>query len=121
MQKILKFLKLFLLISSICFFSNCSIIKLNQSSSYNQDDWNAEGYYGFDNYKTVIGNKFMIATSEKIASEVGAKILKEGGNAIDSAIAVQMVLNVIEPQSSGIGGGLFLIYHDHKTKKKSLF
>jgi gamma-glutamyltranspeptidase/glutathione hydrolase len=121
MQKILKFLKLFLLISSICFFSNCSIIKLNQSSSYNQDDWNAEGYYGFDNYKTVIGNKFMIATSEKIASEVGAKILKEGGNAIDSAIAVQMVLNVIEPQSSGIGGGLFLIYHDHKTKKNLYF
>ncbi|MFM7557872.1 MAG: gamma-glutamyltransferase [Alphaproteobacteria bacterium] len=85
------------------------------------DEWVGDGYSGFENYQTVIGKKYMIATSEKIASEVGAEILKKGGNAVDSAIATQMVLNVIEPHSSGIGGGLFLLYYDNKTKKTIYF
>ncbi|MFZ9180606.1 MAG: gamma-glutamyltransferase [Rickettsiales bacterium] len=85
------------------------------------NEWAGDAYSGFADYKSVIAKNYMISSSEKIASEVGAEILKQGGNAIDSAIAVQMVLNVIEPHSSGIGGGLFLLYYDHKTKKTIYF
>ena len=54
----------------------------------------------------------MIAAAHPAAAEAGARILAEGGGAIDAAIAAQMVLGLVEPQSSGIGGGGFLLYHD---------
>ena len=54
----------------------------------------------------------MVAAANPLAVEAGAAILAEGGSAIDAMIAVQMVLNLVEPQSSGIGGGAFLVYHD---------
>ncbi|MBU6140596.1 MAG: gamma-glutamyltransferase [Proteobacteria bacterium] len=72
-------------------------------------------------YSAVSGQNFMIATADKVASEVGAEILAKGGNAVDATIAAQMVLNVVEPESSGIGGGLFLLYFDAKTKKTLYF
>ncbi len=92
--------------------TNCSNITNNKF--YNNDNWQGDQYSGFSEYKEIIANDYMISTSEKTASEVGAEILARGGTAIDSAIASQLVLNVIEPHSSGIGGGLFLLYH-HKT------
>ena len=54
----------------------------------------------------------MIAAAHPAAAEAGARILKAGGDAIDAAIAAQMVLGLVEPQSSGIGGGGFLLYYD---------
>ena len=54
----------------------------------------------------------MIAAAHPTAAEVGARILEEGGDAIDAAIAAQMVLGLVEPQSSGVGGGGFLLYYD---------
>ncbi len=101
---------------TLFFLTSCISVK-----NHNNDEWVGDAYSGFADYKSVIGKNYMIATSEKVASEVGAEILKKGGNAIDSAIAVQMVLNVIEPHSSGIGGGLFLVYYDNKTKKTIYF
>jgi gamma-glutamyltranspeptidase/glutathione hydrolase len=61
--------------------------------------------------------KAMVATAHPLASRAGVEILKAGGNAIDAMVAVQMVLNVVEPQSSGIGGGCFILYHDAKSSK----
>jgi gamma-glutamyltranspeptidase / glutathione hydrolase len=58
--------------------------------------------------------KWMVAAANPLASEVGAAILKAGGSAVDAAIAVQMVLTLVEPQSSGIGGGAFLVHFDGK-------
>ena len=95
------------------------IVSCTANKSYNE--WQGEGFSGFDSYKVVTAKNYMISSSENLASEVGAKILAKGGNAIDAAIASQMVLNVIEPHSSGIGGGLFLIYYDAKTKKTIYF
>lgn len=50
-----------------------------------------------------------VAAANPLAAAAGARILREGGNALDAAVAVQMVLNLVEPQSSGIGGGAFLM------------
>jgi gamma-glutamyltranspeptidase/glutathione hydrolase len=53
-----------------------------------------------------------VAAANPLAAEAGLRILREGGSAVDAAIAVQMVLTLVEPQSSGIGGGAFLLHHD---------
>ena len=59
----------------------------------------------------------MVSAAHPLAARTGVDILRQGGNAIDATVAVQMVLNVVEPQSSGIGGGCFILYHDAKTKR----
>ncbi len=61
--------------------------------------------------------KHMVVSANPYASQIGLKILKKGGSAIDAAIAMQMVLNLVEPQSSGIGGGGFLLYFNEENKK----
>ncbi|UTY55807.1 gamma-glutamyltransferase [Massilia sp. erpn] len=58
--------------------------------------------------------KYMVAAANPHASEAGYQMLKQGGAAIDAAIATQLVLTLVEPQSSGIGGGAFLMYYDGK-------
>ncbi|AOK17883.1 gamma-glutamyltransferase [Burkholderia cepacia] len=58
---------------------------------------------------------FMIAAANPLATQAGYDMLKAGGTAIDAAIATQMVLALVEPQSSGIGGGAFLLYFDGKA------
>ena len=59
--------------------------------------------------------KFMVSSANPLAAQAGRQILLSGGNAIDAAIATQMVLTLVEPQSSGIGGGAFLMYFNSKT------
>ena len=56
--------------------------------------------------------RFMVATANPLASGAGQQVLQAGGSALDAAIAVQMVLTLVEPQSSGIGGGGFLMHWD---------
>ena len=64
---------------------------------------------------------FMVVAANPLAAEAGAEILKAGGSAIDAAITVQLVLNIVEPQSSGIGGGTFIVHWDqfHNAAKHS--
>ena len=57
---------------------------------------------------------FAVAAANPLATDAGYQILLAGGSAIDAAIAVQMVLTLVEPQSSGIGGGAFILHHDGK-------
>ena len=55
---------------------------------------------------------FAVAAAHPLAADAGYQVLRAGGSAVDAAIAVQMVLTLVEPQSSGIGGGAFLLHHD---------
>jgi gamma-glutamyltranspeptidase / glutathione hydrolase len=58
----------------------------------------------------------MVVAAEPLAARVGRDILRSGGNAIDAAIAAALVLNLVEPQSSGVGGGGFLVYYAAKSR-----
>jgi gamma-glutamyltranspeptidase/glutathione hydrolase len=60
------------------------------------------------------GRKYMVAAANPLAAEAGYQMLKKGGSAMDAAIATQLVLNLVEPQSSGIGGGAFIMHFDGK-------
>jgi gamma-glutamyltranspeptidase / glutathione hydrolase len=63
----------------------------------------------------------MVAAADPRAVEAGLKILREGGTAIDAAIAVHTVLGLVEPQSSGIGGGAFMVYYDYEDDALTVF
>ncbi|MBN8531397.1 MAG: gamma-glutamyltransferase, partial [Alphaproteobacteria bacterium] len=76
---------------------------------------------GFTAKKVAIGHKQMVSAANPYASEAARTMLRKGGNAIDAAIAAQLALNVVEPQSSGIGGGAFLLYYDAKTRKVHVY
>ncbi len=61
---------------------------------------------------TATAAHYMAAAANPLAAQTGRDILRAGGSAVDAAIAMQMVLTLVEPQSSGIGGGAFLLYWD---------
>jgi len=64
---------------------------------------------------TGAATKDMVAAANPLAAQAGREILAAGGSAVDAAAAVQLVLNLVEPQSSGIGGGAFMVFWDGKT------
>lgn len=66
--------------------------------------------------KVVYASKYMVATANPLASKAGCEVLKSGGSAVDAAVAVQAVLGLVEPQSSGIGGGAFMLHFDAKNR-----
>ncbi|MDB3867424.1 gamma-glutamyltransferase [Gammaproteobacteria bacterium] len=71
----------------------------------------------FASRSEVIGQNGMVATSHPLATQIGLDILKQGGTAIDAAIAANIALGLMEPTGNGIGGDLFAIVWDSKTQK----
>jgi gamma-glutamyltranspeptidase/glutathione hydrolase len=64
---------------------------------------------------------YMVTAANPIATQAGADVIEQGGNAIDAMVAVQLMLGLVEPQSSGIGGGAFLVYWDNDKQKLTTF
>ncbi|MBV0890860.1 gamma-glutamyltransferase [Paracoccus sp. Z118] len=65
--------------------------------------------------RPVTAGNWMVSAAHPLAVEAGAKILETGGSAADAMVAVQAVLGLVEPQSSGLGGGAFLVWHDSSS------
>jgi gamma-glutamyltranspeptidase/glutathione hydrolase len=98
----------------------CLAAAIAQAQSPTQDK-SPEFPSGWTPKKAVTATRAMIATANPLATEAGFRILKQGGSATDAAIAAQMVLNLVEPQSSGIGGGAFIVHYEkHGDKVEAL-
>lgn len=63
----------------------------------------------------------MVVAAEPDAAQAGMNVLRRGGTAIDAAVAIQATLSLVEPQSSGIGGGAFMLYYDASTGKVTAY
>ncbi len=63
----------------------------------------------------------MVVAANPLAAEAGLAVLRDGGNAIDAMVTVQLVLGLVEPQSSGLGGGSFLVYFDAAANRLTTF
>jgi len=77
-----------------------------------REDREPEAATGLAQKQSVSGQKFMVAAANPYAAKAGKEILIRGGSSIDAAIAIQAVLTLVEPQSSGIGGGAFIMHFD---------
>ncbi len=91
------------------------------STAQTADSVAPEAASGVSQKELVESSKFMVAAANPIATQAGYDVLKAGGSAIDALVAVQMMLGLVEPQSSGIGGGAFVVYYDAKSKKLTTF
>ncbi|MAL84312.1 MAG: gamma-glutamyltransferase, partial [Idiomarina sp.] len=76
-----------------------------------------EAATGFSEKTAATANKYMVAAANKHAVDAGYHVLEKGGSAVDAAVAVQSMLGLVEPQSSGIGGGAFILYWDNNENK----
>jgi gamma-glutamyltranspeptidase/glutathione hydrolase len=75
-----------------------------------------EAATGYSEKKAFVADDYMVVSANPYASWTGKNIIEKGGSAIDAAIAVQAMLTLTEPQSSGIGGGAFILYWDNASK-----
>src|SRR6187455_356171 len=76
-----------------------------------------EGASGWTDRKPVAARRFLAATANPHATDAAYAVLVRGGSAVDAAIAAQLVLGLTEPQSSGLGGGAFVLVHSARTHK----
>ena len=100
------------------FFLGCpvmAVLLLFSTVSIAQNQVQPENTVEINSKAAIKTEREMVVAAHPLAAEAGADILKKGGTAIDAMIAVQMVLNLVEPQSSGIGGGAFLLFHDAQS------
>jgi gamma-glutamyltranspeptidase/glutathione hydrolase len=80
-----------------------------------------EAATGWQDRGEVTARRYMVVAANPLAAQAGREILSAGGGAVDAAVAVQMVLTLVEPQSSGVGGGGFLMHWDAGGRKVEAF
>ncbi len=89
-----------------------SLLILTSCSTGQIIDRTPEGASGLVPQQLVRAESYMVAAANPYAAKAGQRVLQRGGSAIDAAIAINMVLTLVEPQSSGLGGGSFILYWD---------
>jgi gamma-glutamyltranspeptidase/glutathione hydrolase len=104
------------LVRSIVVRSLALVLLCSAPMSVAQTDIQPEQTVAITPKESVVATREMVVAAHPLAVDAGLNILERGGTAIDAMVAVQMVLNLVEPQSSGIGGGAFLLYHDAQTQ-----
>ena len=88
---------------------------LNAAAIYPASD---PEFITFPSRRSVVhSTKGIVACTQPLAAEAGQRVLRLGGNAADAAVAVAAALNMTEPSSTGIGGDMFCLFYDVKTKK----
>src|SRR5699024_5443829 len=65
--------------------------------------------------------RYGVSSANPIASEIGIKVLEDGGNAVDAAVAISFALNIVDPQNSGLGGGGGMLIKDERTGEKVFY
>ena len=98
-----------LLLASLLGISIIAEAQLRPSQPEPPSGWNAK--------QVVHAPHYMVAAAHPLAVKAGVSMLEQGGNAIDAMVATQLVLNLVEPSASGLGGGAFLLYWDAKAKR----
>lgn len=106
---------------SIAFIVVFMCVLLSGVNAQQIEEREPEAATGLNQQQAVSAKKFMVATANPYATRIGYNILQKGGTAIDAAIAVQLALTLVEPQSSGIGGGAFILHWDQKNKRLTSF
>ena len=91
------------------------------ASSQVADSVAPEAASGLQSKQAVTANDFMVAAANPLAAQAGYDVLKNGGTAMDAMVAIQAMLGLVEPQSSGLGGGAFLVYYDAERKQLTTF
>ncbi len=91
------------------------------SKTEKREEREPEAATGLNFKKSVVGQEFMVVAANPYASKAGKQILAQGGSAIDAAIAIQAVLTLVEPQSSGIGGGAFIMHFEKEKAQLTTF
>lgn len=80
-----------------------------------------EAATGTKTHPLVLASRHMVAAAHPLAAEAGRDILRQGGSAVDAAIATQLVLGLVEPQSSGLGGGTFVVVYSAGQKSTATY
>jgi gamma-glutamyltranspeptidase/glutathione hydrolase len=96
------------LLASLVVASTLAIAQLRPSQPEPPSGWAPK--------KLAHARHYMVAAANPLAVDAGVKMLERGGSAVDAMIATQLVLNLVEPSSSGLGGGAFFLYYDAKAK-----
>ncbi|WP_420476617.1 gamma-glutamyltransferase [Noviherbaspirillum sp. ST9] len=102
---------------AILLIAGCAPVPVQQSSTPAPGMQAPERASDYTEKSGWTARKYMVAAANPLATDAGYQVLRAGGTAVDAAIAVQMVLTLVEPQSSGIGGGAFLMHFDGRTVK----
>ncbi|WP_415886247.1 gamma-glutamyltransferase [Neptuniibacter sp. QD37_6] len=106
MSKILQISKALLIIFSL----------LGLSAHAVEEDLAPESSTGLYQSEAIATQQSLVVTAHPLATQAGLSILQQGGTAADAAVAIQAMLTLVEPQSSGIGGGSFMLYWDQEQQ-----
>lgn len=105
-----------LLRASIVSLALSSCFAFNVNAKQAREVGEPEAATGYNEKKAFEAKEYMVVAANPYASWAGKNVIEKGGSAIDAAVAVQAMLSLVEPQSSGIGGGAFILYWDNKNK-----